>query len=227
MKTIVLWIIGCLVLTAIGCSERTDKRTELPLNCIDTAKLKSELKVVVRAYIKAHPRYKTFLLTPTEIPEENWLAYIEPYFLIGPAFDGLYNGGEFGFTSSYPTSYFNLDGHIVFVKTIQEDLTIPDKAAIDAYNRLAEPQDTFDKDTPTPYVYPIKSYLLKAWVMRTGHKRATELLSTRADTFATIKRIPCDLPNMELLYSNRKARKSRHAIKKDTTLSNIPVADSI
>jgi len=32
MKTIALWIIGCLALTAIGCSERTDKRTELPLN---------------------------------------------------------------------------------------------------------------------------------------------------------------------------------------------------
>ena len=41
MKTIALWIIGCLALTALGCSERTDKRTELPLNCIDTAKLKS------------------------------------------------------------------------------------------------------------------------------------------------------------------------------------------
>jgi len=89
MKTIALWLIGCLALTAIGCTERTDKRTELPLNCIDTAKLKPELKAVVRAYIKAHPRYKTFLLTPTEIPEENWLAYIDPYFLIGPAFDGL------------------------------------------------------------------------------------------------------------------------------------------
>ena len=227
MKTIVLWIIGCLVLTAIGCSERTDKRTELPLNCIDTAKLKPELKVVVRAYIKAHPRYKTFLLTPTEIPEENWLAYIEPYFLIGPAFDGLYNGGEFGFTSSYPTSYFNLDGHIVFVKTIQEDLTILDKAAIDAYNRLAEPQDTFDKGTPTPYVHPIKSYIFKAWVVETGFKTTTKLLSTRADTLATVKRVPCNLPNMELLYSNSKARKPRHATKKDTTLNDTAAADSI
>ena len=227
MKTIALWIIGCLALTAIGCTERTDKRPELPLNRIDTAKLKPELKTVVRAYIKAHRQYKTFLLAPTELPADDWSVYPETYFLIGPAFDGLYNGGEFGFVESYPTSYFDLDGHIVFVKTIQEDLTILDKAAIDAYNRLAEPQDTFGKDTPTPYVYPIKSYLLKAWVMRTGHKRTAELLSTRADTFATIKRIPCNLPNKELLYSNRKARKSRHAIKKDTTLSNIPVTDSI
>ena len=227
MKTIALWIIGCVALTAIGCTERTDKRTELPLNRIDTAKLRPELKAVVRAYIKAHRQYKTFLLAPTELPADDWSVYPETYFLIGPAFDGLYNGGEFGFVESYPTSYFDLDGHIVFVKTTQEDLTIPDKAAIDTYNRLAEPQDTFDKGTPTPYVHPIKSYIFKAWVVETGFKTTTKLLSTRADTLATVKRVPCNLPNMELLYSNSKARKPRHATKKDTTLNDTAAADSI
>ena len=102
MKTIALWIIGCLALTAIGCTERTDIRTELPLNRIDTAKLRSELKAVVRAYIKVHPQYKTFLLAPTELPADDWSVYPETYFLIGPAFDGLYNGGDLALRVAIP-----------------------------------------------------------------------------------------------------------------------------
>ena len=124
MKTIALWIIGCLALTAIGCTERTEKRTELPLNRIDTAKLRPELKAVVRAYIKAHRQYKTFLLAPTELPADDWSVYPETYFLIGPAFDGLYNGGEFTLGTSYPTSYFLLNGRTILVKTLQEEFVV-------------------------------------------------------------------------------------------------------
>ena len=80
MKTIALWIFGCLALTAIGCTERTDIRTELPLNRIDTAKLKAELKAVVRAYIKVHRQYKTFLMAQGKVQEEEWFDYKTPYY---------------------------------------------------------------------------------------------------------------------------------------------------
>ena len=149
MKTIALWIIGCLVLTAIGCTERTDKRTELPLNRIDTAKLRPELKAVVRTYIKVHRQYKTFLMVQGKVQEEEWFDYKTPYyFCIGPALEQLFDGGEFTLGTSYPTSYFLLNGRTILVKTLQEEFVVPDKAVIDTYNRLAEPLDTFEKGTP-------------------------------------------------------------------------------
>ena len=190
MKTIALWIIGCLALTALGCSERTDKRTELPLNCIDTAKLKPELKAVVRAYIKAHPRYKTFLMAQGQVQEEEWLDYKTPYyFCIGPALDHLFDGGEFTLGTSYPISYFLLNGRIILVKTLQEEFVVPEKAVIDTYNRLAEPLDIFEKGTTLSYTSPATNYITKSWVIKIGREIPTKVVSTRADTFLGRKRV--------------------------------------
>ena len=190
MKTIALWIIGCLALTAMGCSERTDKRTELPLNSIDTAKLKPELKAVVRAYIKAHPRYKTFLMVQGKVQEEEWFDYKTPYyFCIGPALDQLFDGGEFTLSTSYPTSYFLLNDDIILVKTLQEEFIVPDKAVIDTYSRLAEPLDTFEKGTTLSYTSPATNYITKSWVIRIGREIPTKVVSTRADTFLGRKRV--------------------------------------
>lgn len=190
MRTTTLFIIICLALTTIGCGKRTEKRAELPLNRIDTAMLKPELKAVVRAYIKTHKQYETLLMVQAKVLDDGWFDYKTPYyFLIGPALDQLFNSGEFGFGSSYPTSFFVLNGRIILVKSLQEELTTPDKAVIDAYNRLAEPLDTFNKSTSKPYVYPAKNYLITSWVMRVGREIPTKVLSTRADTFVGPKRV--------------------------------------
>ena len=191
----------------VACSRKVCKYEHLPLAEIDTMTLKPDVKSILRKYIKAHPKYQTLLLEQKKLPFEDSFTDQPPYqFIIGPAVAQLFDSGEFGFQRSYPASYFVLDNRLILVQSEIDELISKSKKLVDTYNQLAEPLDSFYETTPYPTVYPAKSYIIHAWVFKTSRTYATELLTTRADTFILPKRVYLNLPPIKTPAKARKAK---------------------
>ena len=181
----------------VACSRKAGKYEHLPLAEIDTMTLKPGVKSILRKYIKAHPKYQTLLLEQKKLPFEDSFTDQPPY---------QFDSGEFGFQRSYPASYFVLDNRLILVQSEIDELIPKSKKLVDTYNQLAEPLDSFYETTLYPTVYPAKSYIIHAWVFKTSRTYATELLTTRADTFILPKRVYLNLPPIKTSAKARKAK---------------------
>lgn len=127
MKKNIFLIPIIIVTLLLSCNERRTftrkydqaKLPEYMVN-IDTSTMKQSFLSIVRSYTQSFPQYSTFLIVDTKFvwnPSHSISngPLTNSVYEIGPAYDHLFNHGEWGMYGCYPTEYFELDGKIIFL----------------------------------------------------------------------------------------------------------------
>lgn len=122
MKRLVLFLLSCVILQ--GCFDGGNKKASpvLGITEVDTLLIKPKLKRIVRQYIKEHPSQKNLFITSFFGKNAFNLPYDNRAFYILESADLSYYGEYYGLRTPFPSSYFILDRHVVFLMSIEDHL---------------------------------------------------------------------------------------------------------
>lgn len=124
MKQFILLFVFLLTLLSSCCTKTCQKTTESnaldSLVLVDTTEMKSAFLGCIHRFIKQYPKYSTFILKCGYGYEDRGIftngVYINSdVFLIYPAYYDAFMGGEWSVDDMYPSHYFKIDNHIVFL----------------------------------------------------------------------------------------------------------------
>ncbi len=124
MKQFILLFVFLLTLLSSCCNKTCHKSTDNnPLDSlvlVDTTQIKSAFLYCVHSFIKQYPKDKAFILKCGYGYEDHGIftngVYINnDVFIIQPAYYDAFMGGEWSVDDMYPSHYFKIDNHIVFL----------------------------------------------------------------------------------------------------------------
>ena len=124
MKQFILLFVFLLTLLSSCCNKTCHKSTDNnPLDSlvlVDTTQIKSAFLYCVHSFIKQYPKDKAFILKCGYGYEDHGIftngVYINnDVFIIQPAYYDAFMGGEWSIDNMYPSHYFKIDNHIVFL----------------------------------------------------------------------------------------------------------------
>ncbi len=114
MKRFILLFVFLLTLLSSCCNKTCQKSTDNnPLDSlvlVDTTQIKSAFLGCIHRFIKQYPKDSTFILKCGYGYEDRGI-----FFLIYPAYYDAFMGGEWSVDDMYPSHYFKIDNHIVFL----------------------------------------------------------------------------------------------------------------
>ena len=124
MKQFILLFVFLLTLLSSCCNKTCHKSTDNnlldSLVLVDTTQIKSAFLDCVHSFIKQYPKDSTFILKCGYGYEDHGIftngVYINSdVFIIQPAYYDAFMGGEWSIDNMYPSHYFKIDNHIVFL----------------------------------------------------------------------------------------------------------------
>ena len=124
MKQTALFLVVLLTLLSSCCNKTCHKSTDNnlldSLVLVDTTQIKSAFLDCVHSFIKQYPKDSTFILKCGYGYEDHGIftngVYIDSdVFIIQPAYYDAFMGGEWSIDNMYPSHYFKIDNHIVFL----------------------------------------------------------------------------------------------------------------
>ena len=124
MKQFILLFVFLLTLLSSCCNKTCHKSTDNnlldSLVLVDTTQIKSAFLDCVHSFIKQYPKDSTFILKCGYGYEDHGIftngVYIDSdVFIIQPAYYDAFMGGEWSIDNMYPSHYFKIDNHIVFL----------------------------------------------------------------------------------------------------------------
>ena len=124
MKQFILLFVFLLTLLSSCCNKTCHKSTDNnPLDSlvlVDTTQIKSAFLDCVHSFIKQYPKDKAFILKCGYGYEDHGIftngVYINnDVLIIQPAYYDAFMGGEWSIDDMYPSHYFKIDNHIVFL----------------------------------------------------------------------------------------------------------------
>lgn len=124
MKQLILLFVFLLTLLSSCCNKTCHKSADNnPLDSlvlVDTTQIKSAFLDCVHSFIKQYPKDKAFILKCGYGYEDHGIftngVYINnDVFIIQPAYYDAFMGGEWSIDDMYPSHYFKIDNHIVFL----------------------------------------------------------------------------------------------------------------
>ena len=124
MKQLILLFVFLLTLLSSCCNKTCHKSTDNnPLDSlvlVDTTQIESAFLDCVHSFIKQYPKDKAFILKCGYGYEDHGIftngVYINnDVFIIQPAYYDAFMGGEWSIDDMYPSHYFKIDNHIVFL----------------------------------------------------------------------------------------------------------------
>ena len=145
MKQTVTLLVFLLTMLSSCCNKTSSKLTENnPLDSlvlVDTVQMKTAFLNCIHQFIKQYPKDSTFILKAGYGYEDHGVisngVYINnDIFVIQPAYNDAFMGGEWSIEDMYPSHYFKVDNRIVFLCSRSDSFMRQEKYK-KAYHQIA------------------------------------------------------------------------------------------